>query len=157
MTRCSVTLCSTNKVLLQFVMFVAAWFPTVLVKKWKLIRISWNENHGQWKRYQRPIANISITPVITPVVDNSCYRNACNMSLISFSLAVVFITRLVSTSTFRVPNLLKKQKNWFLPNVWLFGHNVSTRHARKTIKSSKDSDYSLIFTKNLIQKIGSCG
>jgi len=35
--------------------------------------------------------------------DNRSYRNVCNMSLISFSLAVIFIIRLFSTSAFRVP------------------------------------------------------
>ena len=30
----------------------------------KTIQNPYNENHGQWKRYQRHIANVSITPVI---------------------------------------------------------------------------------------------
>ena len=42
--------------------------------------------------------------------DNSCYRNVCKMSVVSFALAVVFIIRLFSTSAFRVPKL----KNVFL-------------------------------------------
>jgi len=36
---------------------------------------------------------------------NSCYRNVCKMSVVSFALAVVFIIRLFSTSAFRVPKL----------------------------------------------------
>ena len=44
--------------------------------------------------------------------DNNCYHlqciaNVCNMSVVSFALAVVFIIRLVSTSAFRVPNFNK--------------------------------------------------
>jgi len=35
--------------------------------------------------------------------DNRSYRNVCNMSLITFSLAAIFIIRLFSTSAFRVP------------------------------------------------------
>jgi len=62
-----------------------------------------NENHGQWKRYQRHIANVSITPVIIiSALQKSCYRNVCNMLLISSSLAVIFIIRLFSTSAFLV-------------------------------------------------------
>ena len=38
--------------------------------------------------------------------DNSCYRNGCKMSVVSFALAVVFIIRLFSTSAFRVPKFL---------------------------------------------------
>jgi len=38
--------------------------------------------------------------------DNRSYRNICNMSFISFSLAVIFIIRLFSTSDFRVPKLV---------------------------------------------------
>jgi len=34
--------------------------------------------------------------------NNCCYRNICNMSLISFSLAVIFIIRLFSTSAFQL-------------------------------------------------------
>jgi len=30
----------------------------------------YNENHGQWKRHQRRIANVSITPVIISVDKN---------------------------------------------------------------------------------------
>jgi len=37
--------------------------------------------------------------------DNSCYRNVCKMSVVSFALAVVFIIRLFSTSAFRVPTM----------------------------------------------------
>ena len=37
--------------------------------------------------------------------DNRSYRSVCNMSFVSFSLAVIFIIRLFSTSAFRVPNL----------------------------------------------------
>ena len=37
--------------------------------------------------------------------DNSCYRNVCKMSVVSFALAVVLIIRLFSTSAFRVPNV----------------------------------------------------
>jgi len=36
--------------------------------------------------------------------DNRSYWNVCNMSFISFSLAVIFIIRLFSTSAFRVPS-----------------------------------------------------
>ena len=32
------------------------------------------------------------------------YRNVCNISFLPFYLAVIFITRLFSTSAFRVPN-----------------------------------------------------
>ena len=39
--------------------------------------------------------------------DNSCYRNVCKMSVVSFALAVVFIIRLFSTSAFRVPKWTK--------------------------------------------------
>jgi len=35
--------------------------------------------------------------------DNRSYRNVCNLSFVSFSLAVFFIIRLFSTSAFRVP------------------------------------------------------
>jgi len=38
--------------------------------------------------------------------DNRSYRNVCNMSFVSFSLAVIFIIRLFSTSAFRVPKLV---------------------------------------------------
>ena len=34
--------------------------------------------------------------------DNRSYQNICNMSFVSFSLAVIFIIRLFSTSVFRV-------------------------------------------------------
>jgi len=37
-----------------------------------------------------------------PDDDNRNYRNVCSMSLLSFSLAVIFIIRLCSTSAFRV-------------------------------------------------------
>ena len=57
-----------------------------------------NENHGQWNRYQRHIANFSMTPVITIGA-----LQICNMSFISSSLVVIFIVRLFSTSAFRVP------------------------------------------------------
>jgi len=38
--------------------------------------------------------------------DNRSYRNICNMSLISFSLAVIFIIKLFSTFAFRVPKMI---------------------------------------------------
>jgi len=57
-----------------------------------------NENHGQRKRYKRHVANVSITPVIIISEctdgDNRSYRNVCNMSFVSFSLAVIFTMRL---------------------------------------------------------------
>jgi len=40
----------------------------------------------------------------------------------------------------------------FLPKFCLFVHNFRTRNARKPIKDLKDSDYSLVTTKNLSQK-----
>ena len=43
--------------------------------------------------------------------DNSCYRNVCKMSVVSFALAVVFIIRLFSTSAFRVPKLTIHSEN----------------------------------------------
>ena len=43
--------------------------------------------------------------------DNSCYRNVCKMSVVSFALAVVFIIRLFSTSAFRVPILWKAEND----------------------------------------------
>jgi len=39
--------------------------------------------------------------------DNRSYRNVCNMSLILFSLAVIFILRLLSNSAFRVPMFMR--------------------------------------------------
>jgi len=41
---------------------------------------------------------------------NKSYRNICNMSLISFSLVVIFIIRLLSTSAFVY------QRFWLLSN-----------------------------------------
>ena len=86
--------------------------PTVVLKRffWKFFERC-NENHGQCKRYQRHIANVTITPVIVISalqINNRSYRNVCNMLLISFSLAVLFITRLFSTSAFRVPKFVER-------------------------------------------------
>jgi len=39
--------------------------------------------------------------------------------------------------------------------VWLFGHNFSTRNARKPIKGSKDLDYSPV-SKKMSWKVPSC-
>ena len=39
----------------------------------------------------------------------------------------------------------------------MIGHNFWTRNAKKPIKDSEDSVYSRVSTKNLRQKIGSCG
>ena len=47
--------------------------------------------------------------------DNSCYRNVCKMSVVSFALAVVFIIRLFSTSAFRVPCPLFSWKMKYSP------------------------------------------
>ena len=95
---------------------------------------SYNEKHRQWKRYKWHIANVSITPVIISALqiepqwcsnhwslqfnlqctddDNRSYWNVCNMSFVSFSLAVIFILRLFSTSAFRVPNGVGYAKRW---------------------------------------------
>jgi len=48
--------------------------------------------------------------------DNRSCRNVCNMSFVSFSLAVIFIIRLFSTSAFRVPNLWE----WTLNEITLY-------------------------------------
>jgi len=42
-----------------------------------------------------------------------------------------------------------------LTTFWFLWHNFRSRYARKPIKSSKDSDESLVPKKNLSQKIGS--
>jgi len=42
--------------------------------------------------------------------DKRSYRNVCNMSFVSFSLAVIFIMRLFSTSAFRAHKTYLKQK-----------------------------------------------
>jgi len=34
--------------------------------------------------------------------DNSCYRNVCKMSVVSFALAVVFITRRILPTVWQV-------------------------------------------------------
>jgi len=39
--------------------------------------------------------------------DNSCYRNICNMALVLFSLTVICIIQLFSTSAFYVPKLFR--------------------------------------------------
>ena len=57
--------------------------------------------------------------------DNSCYRNVCKMSVVSFALAVVFIIRLFSTSAFRVPNFF----------IWL----LNTPHQGKASQQFKKS------------------
>jgi len=48
---------------------------------------------------------MKITANENDINDNRSYRSVCNMSLISFSLAVIFIIRLFSTSAFRVPSV----------------------------------------------------
>jgi len=48
--------------------------------------------------------------------DNRSYRNACNMSFVSFSLAVIFIVKLFSTSAFRVPTFSCRYENYKLPH-----------------------------------------
>jgi len=42
-----------------------------------------------------------------------------------------------------------------LTTVWFLWDNFGSRNARKPIKGSKDSDGSLVLTKNLNEKIGS--
>jgi len=44
-----------------------------------------------------------------------------------------------------------------LINLLFLGHNLWTRNVRKPIKDSKDSDYSLVFSKSLSKKIPSYG
>jgi len=46
--------------------------------------------------------------------DNRSYRNVCNMSFVSFALAVTFIIRLFSTSVFRLP----KGKSYLLHYIY---------------------------------------
>ena len=52
--------------------------------------------------------------------DNRSYRNVCNMSFVAFSLAVIFIIRLFSTSAFSVPNIYFVL-NWMISNFMFFG------------------------------------
>jgi len=68
--------------------------------------------------------------------DNSCYRNVCKMSVVSFALAVVFIIRLFSTSAFRVPKLhsifdICSVATFPLPLHWMCD-SPGTRCARRT-------------------------
>ena len=52
--------------------------------------------------------------------DNRSYRNVCNMPFVSFSLAVIFVISLFSTSAFRVLNI-DFVSNWMISNCMLFG------------------------------------
>jgi len=45
--------------------------------------------------------------------DNRGYRNVCNMSFVSFSLAVIFLLRLFSSSAFRVPHVIETYDQHF--------------------------------------------
>jgi len=50
--------------------------------------------------------------------DNRSYRNVCNMSFVSFALAVIFIIRLFITSAFRVPRhtfFMNVYWNYYIP------------------------------------------
>jgi len=52
--------------------------------------------------------------------DNRSYQKVCKMSFISFSLAVIFVIRLFSTSFFRVPKQKKVKSKIInnMPNTW---------------------------------------
>jgi len=53
-------------------------------------------------------------------------RNVCNMSLTSFSSAVIFFIRLFSTSAFRVPSLFS-----YNVSVYKYFSNFFSRHYHK--------------------------
>ena len=65
--------------------------------------------------------------------DNSCYRNVCKMSVVSFALAVVFIIRLFSTSAFRVRMIMQYAT---------FSKNLNPRNIDK-IRSVSDIRFKL--------------
>jgi len=63
--------------------------------------------------------------------DNRSYRNVCNMSFVSFSLAVIFIIRLFSTSTFHVPNCMLITKKHVSTESFVI--NVNSNHIERTL------------------------
>ena len=46
---------------------------------------------------------------------------------------------------------------WIFETFWLLTHNFGYRYASRSIKSSIDTDFGLVFKKTLIQKNGSMG
>ena len=77
-------------------------------RQWWWRVTSWVKHEALLQDKIRTCSKITAVLLLCTDDDNRSYRNVCNMSFVSFSLAVVFITRLFSTSAFRVPNLSVK-------------------------------------------------
>ena len=52
-------------------------------------------------------SKITAVPLLCTEDDNSCYRNVCKMSVVSFALAVVFVISLIC-----LLNFAKKKETW---------------------------------------------
>ena len=69
----------SSQILWKFVSHNRELAFTLKILNSRVIFLLYNENHGQWKRYKRHIANVSITPVIIISalqieLQWSCYR-----------------------------------------------------------------------------------
>jgi len=73
------------------------------------VSCSWLAERVKWFSLANVhLRNIKVLLLLCTADDNRSYRNVCNMSFVSFTLAVIFIIRLFSTSAVRVIKVLVK-------------------------------------------------